>query len=104
MLISKSASSLTHCCPVALSFADDNMYNKRLLSVHTLICFAYVRFKYVRFQNWSQTAHFNDKIPIYSCDTFVLSFLNHSQVFSLSCLCADTILLLNLLLKHLLEV
>ena len=104
MLISKSASSLTHCCPVALSFADDNMNNKALLSVHTLICLAYVRFKYVRFPNWSQTVHFNDKIPIYSCDTFVLSFLNHSQVFSLSCLCADTILLLNLLLKHLLEV
>ena len=104
MLISKSASSLTHCCPVALSFADPKTCNKGLLSVHTLICFAYVRFKYVRFRNWSPTDHFNDKIPIYSCGTFVLSLLNHNQVFSISCLCADTILRLNLLLKHLHEV
>ena len=47
------------------------------------------------------------KIPIYCCDTFVLPLLKLyylNQVFLLSWLCTDTILHLNLLLKHLHEV
>ena len=96
MNINIKLSKLSHRCPAALGFADDNTYNKELLYLYTSICFAYIR-----------SLKIADKQPIsmikiqsiYCCDTSVQPLQKlyfHNQVFLLSCLCTDTFLRLTL--------